>query len=161
MHDVSAISPVAVSNALGYDEINVLNENRTHRTDVRVIAATNRDLLHEISSGRFRTDLYYRLNVFPVLMPALRERPDDIPILIAYFLTRFAGCIGKRISPHRAAHARCDAAIFMAWKHSGTSERHRARRNFNGRRDFSFGAGLFAVESCTVAASVDEVTITN
>jgi formate hydrogenlyase transcriptional activator len=71
--------------------------NKTHRSNARVIAATNRDLLRETSNGRFRTDLYYRLNVFPIHMPPLRERPDDIPILTAYILTRLAQRMGKRI----------------------------------------------------------------
>src|SRR6266850_2518054 len=71
--------------------------NRTPRTDVRVIAATNRKLEREVEDGRFRMDLYYRLNVFPVHVPSLRDRPDDIPILVDYFATRLANRMGKRI----------------------------------------------------------------
>jgi len=71
--------------------------NRTLRTDVRVIAATNRKLEREVEDGRFRMDLYYRLNVFPVHVPSLRDRPDDIPILVDYFATRLANRMGKRI----------------------------------------------------------------
>jgi formate hydrogenlyase transcriptional activator len=88
---------VSLLRVLQEKEFERVGGNRTHRTDARVIAATNRNLLHEVSKCRFRTDLYYRLNVFPVHMPRLRERPEDIPILIAYFLTQFAHRMGKRI----------------------------------------------------------------
>jgi formate hydrogenlyase transcriptional activator len=88
---------VSLLRVLQEKEFERVGGNRTHRTDVRVIAATNRDLLREISNRRFRTDLYYRLNVFPVHLPALRERPDDIPLLIQYFLGQLGGRMGKRI----------------------------------------------------------------
>jgi formate hydrogenlyase transcriptional activator len=65
--------------------------------DVRVLAATNRDLNATIAAGTFRQDLFYRLNVFPIQIPSLRERPDDIPILVEYFIERYAKKIGKRI----------------------------------------------------------------
>jgi len=65
------------------------------KLDVRVIAATNRDLLEEISEGRFRMDLYYRLNVFPILVPSLRERKPDIPLLVEHFLRKMANSTGK------------------------------------------------------------------
>jgi len=69
--------------------------------DVRVLAATNRDLNGAIAAGTFRQDLFYRLNVFPIQMPALRERRDDIPILLEYFIERYAEKIGKRIKTIR------------------------------------------------------------
>jgi formate hydrogenlyase transcriptional activator len=88
---------VSLLRVLQEKEFERVGGNRTLRTDVRVIAATNRDLLREISNGRFRADLYYRLNVFPIHMPPLRERPDDIPMLAAYILTRMARRMGKVI----------------------------------------------------------------
>jgi transcriptional regulator with GAF, ATPase, and Fis domain len=77
-------------------EFEPLGGTRTRKVDVRVIAATNRSLEDEISEGRFREDLYYRLNVFPIRLPALRERGDDIFLLAEAFGQRFAERMGRR-----------------------------------------------------------------
>ncbi len=78
-------------------EFERLGSTRTKRVDVRVVAATNRNLEQMVAAGTFRNDLYYRLNVFPITLPPLRERPEDIPPLVRYFVQKFARRMNKRI----------------------------------------------------------------
>jgi formate hydrogenlyase transcriptional activator len=78
-------------------EFERLGSNQTQRVNVRVVAATNGDLLKLVSEKRFRSDLYYRLNVFPIPVPPLRNRAEDIPLLVRHFVDKYAGRMQKRI----------------------------------------------------------------
>ena len=87
-------------------EFERLGSPRTKKVDVRLVAATNRDLDRMIEDRQFRSDLYYRLNVFPIRVPPLRERPEDIPLLVRYFSQKYASRMQKRIESIPAAAMR-------------------------------------------------------
>jgi Nif-specific regulatory protein len=90
--DVSPAFQVRLLRVLQEGELERVGSSQTLRVDVRIIAATHRDLETEVEEGRFREDLYYRLNVMPIFMPALRQRPEDIPDLAQFLIDK----IGKR-----------------------------------------------------------------
>jgi len=94
-------------------EFERLGSGRTHRINVRLIAATHRDLTEMVRRSEFRSDLYYRLNVFPVLVPPLRERREDIRLLVSHFAEVFARRMGKRID--RIPEKTTDALMAYRW----------------------------------------------
>lgn len=100
LDEIEATSPamqVKLLRAIQMGEIRPVGENVTRQVDVRLIAATNRDLTGLVEEGRFREDLFYRINVFPITIPPLCERPEDIPVLIQHFLDRLAIQMGKAV----------------------------------------------------------------
>jgi transcriptional regulator with GAF, ATPase, and Fis domain len=95
--DIPAALQPKLLRVLQEQEFERLGSGRTHQVDVRLVAATNRDLAAMLVRSEFRTDLYYRLNVFPIALPPLRERQEDMPALIAHFIEVFSHRMGKRI----------------------------------------------------------------
>ncbi|HET7002838.1 MAG TPA: sigma 54-interacting transcriptional regulator, partial [Puia sp.] len=95
--EVSSEMQVKLLRALQEKEIERVGSNTVIKTDVRIIAASNRDLRKEVEAGRFRRDLFYRLNVFPITLPPLRERTEDIPLLAAYFIQKYTQKSGTGI----------------------------------------------------------------
>ena len=84
--------------AIQHNEFERLGSSHTIKVDIRIVATTNRNLEEEIRKGRFRQDLYYRLNVFPITVPPLRQRKEDIPLLVQAFIERYARKLGKQIT---------------------------------------------------------------
>jgi formate hydrogenlyase transcriptional activator len=95
--EIPAEMQVSLLRVLQEREIERVGSSRAISIDVRIIAATNRDLKAAVDAGGFRLDLFYRLNVFPVRVPSLRERREDIPVLVKYFVEHYAKKTGKRI----------------------------------------------------------------
>jgi formate hydrogenlyase transcriptional activator len=94
-------------------EFERLGSNRTIKVNVRLVAATNRNLAERIAQNQFRSDLYYRLSVFPIVLPPLRERKEDIPLLVRHFVRQFAGRIDRHIES--IPHATMDALQAWPW----------------------------------------------
>lgn len=88
-------------------EFERLGGTRTIKVDLRLVAATNRDLMRSVAEKEFRSDLFYRLNVFPIRMPSLRERAEDVPLLVSYFVRKFAAAMDREIDsiPHETMEA--------------------------------------------------------
>jgi two-component system, NtrC family, nitrogen regulation response regulator NtrX len=112
--DMSARTQAKVLRVLQNGEVEPVGAERTIQVDVRVVAATNRNLEEEIAAGRFREDLYYRLNVIPIRTPALREHLEDLPLLVEYFVRRYADQNNykpKELTPEAMAHLKA-----LPWK---------------------------------------------
>lgn len=104
---------VKLLRAIQMGEIKRVGENTSEKVDVRLIAATNRDLAEKVLQGRFREDLFYRVNVFPVVIPPLRERADDVPILVRHFLEKLSVQTGKVVQ--RVDPASLDLLVRYQW----------------------------------------------
>lgn len=104
---------VKLLRALETGEIDPVGSKKHVKVDIRLISATNRDLREEVQAGRFREDLFYRLNVFPIRIPPLRERPEDIPYLAKYFLTRI--CMAEGLARKMLSNAALSMLMTYDW----------------------------------------------
>ena len=110
--------------ALQEKEFERVGGTRTIPVNVRLVAATNRDLAKMVAGGQFRSDLYYRLKVFPVTLPPLRERREDIPLLVRYFLSSHSKRMGRRIETIPPETMQALVQLALAGKYSRTRELH-------------------------------------
>ena len=108
--------------AIQHNEFERLGSSHTIKVDVRIVATTNRNLEEEVRKGRFRQDLYYRLNVFPITVPPLRQRKEDIPLLVQAFVERYARKLGKQITVDPEGDDEGAAGLPMARKRPGVGE---------------------------------------
>ncbi len=130
--DLPAETQIALLRVLQEREFERVGGTEVLRADVRVIAATNRDLQRAIADGAFRSDLYYRLNVFPIELPPLRERKEDVPLLVSYFVDRYAKRAGKKDQTYSEEDAGDVAGVFVAGECPRTAKRNRALAHHRG-----------------------------
>lgn len=111
--DLTPTVQVKLLRVLEQREFQRVGDSRSIRVDIRLIAATNRQLRQEMERGRFRDDLFYRLNVFPIELPPLRERAEDLPMLVNHFIEKFNHQMGRRV--HGLSGEAMDALYLYQW----------------------------------------------
>ncbi len=137
LDEVGELPPAAqvkLLRAIQEGEVEPVGARRPVKVDVRIVSATNRDLIADVKAGRFREDLFYRLHVFPITVPPLRARPADIPALARHFLARFAAEEGKRLRAVTPEALRLLTAIPLARQYPPIGERRVSRGRAGGRR---------------------------
>ena len=125
---------VKLLRAIQEGEVEPVGARKPVKVDVRIISATNRNLIDDVKSGRFREDLFYRLHVFPIAVPPLRERAEDIPDLVRHFLARFAAEEGKRVRADQRRGAGAARPPSLAGQRAPARERRVPRRGAGRRR---------------------------
>ena len=106
-----------------------LGSTTSRHVNVRIIAATNREIEQEVNTGKFRRDLFYRLNVFPIVIPPLRDRREDIPLLVRAVVKEFQKKLGKEIESIPTKTMQCPAILFLAGQCQGIEECDRTRHD--------------------------------
>ena len=140
-------------------EFERLGSGRTHRIDVRLVAATHRDLNEMVARNKFRSDLYYRLNVFPILLPPLRERRQDIPVLVTHFVKSFSQRMGKPI--RQIPPETLEAFILYSWPGNVRELQNLIERAVIRSNDGVLPNPLPAVENNPVTLSPKQGTLTD
>ncbi len=132
--DMSLKTQAKVLRVLQEQAVEPVGGTATIRVDVRVVAATNKDLPDEIRAGRFREDLYFRLNVIPIFVPPLRDRMEDIPRLAEHFMATLSSEYGRRREAVRAGGDGPAAALRLARQRPRAAQRDRTAAHHGARR---------------------------
>jgi formate hydrogenlyase transcriptional activator len=151
--DISLALLPKLLRVLQEQEFQRLGSTHTRRVDVRLVAATNRDLTEMMKQGEFRSDLYYRLNVFPIRIPPLRERREDIPLLVEYSTEKYARRMSKRIET--VPTATMEKLVDWPWPGNVRELQNMIERGIILSRGFVLEIPLMELEQSNIAASGD------